>query len=77
MLFNKQRAGVKVKTKKGKTFTLLNPAEKGQKCAAELKSGRNVYTGEHLTDTQKAYRSGYLAARTDSSKCYKSKKKRK
>ena len=69
--FDKQTAGVKCKTKSGKTFTLLNPKEKGDKCAVELRSGRNIYTGEYLSNTQKAYRSGYLASRKDSAKCYK------
>jgi len=74
--FNKQKAGVKVKTKNGKTFTLLNPAEKSAKSAVELRSGRNIYTGAYLTNTQKSWRSGYLAAQKDSANCYNSKKKR-
>ena len=73
--FNKQQAGVKCVSKNGKTFTLLNPYEKGCKSAVELRTGRNVYTGATLTDTQKAYRSGYLTARKDSAKCYNASKK--
>ena len=75
--FNKQKVGVKVKTKNGKTFTFLNPSEKGSKAAVELRSGRNVYTGEYLTDTQLAFRSGYLAAQKDSANCYNAKKRKK
>lgn len=74
--FNKQKVGVKVKTKNGKTFTLLNPSEKGRKAAVELKSGRNIYTGEYLSDTQLSYRSGYLAAQKDSANCYNAKKRK-
>ena len=74
--FIKQFTGVKVKTKNGKIFTLLNPDEKARKCAVELRSGRNVYTGAHLTDTQLAHRSGYLEARKDSARCFNATKKR-
>lgn len=72
--FNKQTAGVKCETRNGKVFTLLNPHEKGSKAAVELRSGRNVYTGEYLSGTQKAYRSCYLAAQKDSARCYNAKK---
>ena len=74
--FNKQTAGVKCVTKNGKKFTLLNPAEKGSKCAVELRTGRNVYTGEHLTDTQKAWRAGFLQAQKDNARCFNAKKTR-
>ena len=74
--FNKQKVGVKVKTKSGKTFTLLNPSEKGAKAAVELRSGRNIYTGEYLSDTQLAFRSGYLAAQKDSAQCFNAKRKK-
>lgn len=67
--------------KNGKKIVLLNPAEKGAKAAAELKTGYRITNDkqykadEHgyvipLTDTQKAWRSGYLAARKDSANCY-------
>lgn len=75
--FNKQTAGVKCETKSGKKFTLLNPDERARKFAVELRSGRNVYTGKSLTDTQKAHRSGYLKARKDSAGCYNSKRNKK
>lgn len=72
-----------VTNRRGKKVTLLNPAEKGRKYAAELKKGIHA-TNDHvvkknkygkpirLTDTQKAYRSGYLTARSDNAKAYKS-----
>lgn len=70
--------------KTGKEVVLLNPSEKGAKYARELKSG----VGETnkgllkldknnkivpLTDTQKAFRSGYLRAQKDSANAYKAK----
>ena len=63
------------KTKNGKVFTLLNPSEKGKKAAWELKHGGNYFTGEALKNTQKSYRSGYLAARSDEAKAYNWNKK--
>ena len=70
----------------GKCVTLLNPAEKGRKYAAELKAGVHATnTGQvkkkngkrmRLTDTQKAYRAGYLASRSDNAKCFNSKRKK-
>lgn len=69
------------KNKKGKEITLLNPSEKGRKCADELRAGvhatndgmlkRDRYGNPiPLTDTEKAWRGGYLAARRDSANCY-------
>lgn len=76
---------VQVTTKKCKKITLLNPAEKSRKYAAELKA--NVHaTNDHkikrdekgnaipLTDTQKAWRRGYLDSRKDSAKCFNANK---
>ena len=79
--------GKKIKTKKGKTITVLNPAQKGRKFASELNTGMH-YTNDGsykpdrngeigLTDTQKAYRSGYLDARKDNAKAYKHNLKKK
>lgn len=73
--------GKKIKTKKGKTVTLLNPSEKAGKFAAELRTGMH-YTNDGaykpdangeigLTKAERAYRSGYLDARKDSAKVYK------
>jgi len=74
-----------VTNKKGNKVTLLNPAEKGAKYAYELKANVRTFNdgrfkpdknGElGLTETQRAYRSGYLAARKDSAACYKAKRK--
>ena len=79
---------VQVKTRTGKTVTLLNPAEKGRKCAAELKAGIHATNNGKvkkdkygnpipLTKTQKAWRFGYLSARQDSADCYKASKGKK
>ncbi|HOI84493.1 MAG TPA: hypothetical protein PLP48_00325 [Acholeplasmataceae bacterium] len=79
---------VLVKSKKGKEIYLLNPSEKAGKFASELKHNvRFTNAGEmktddlgeplRLTDTQRAYRSGYLTSRTDGAKVYKAKRKRK
>lgn len=62
--------------------------QKGNKFATELQGGykltndgqyktdKNGYCLE-LTDTEKAFRSGYLQARKDSAKAYKATKKKK
>lgn len=73
----------KVVNRKGKTVTLLNPAEKGNKYALELKA--NVHcTNEGdvkldkyghvrtLSRQSRAYRAGYLSSRKDSANAYKS-----
>ena len=65
------------KNKEGRTVTLLNPAEKGQLYARELKDNYNPKTGYELTHTQRSYRSGYLDARKDSAKAYNHNKKKK
>lgn len=78
---------VTVTSRTGKRVTLLNPAEKGDKFARELKRGyKRTNSGSlkldknkksiKLTEVERAYRSGYLAARSDSAKCYNSKKKK-
>lgn len=76
-----------ITTKKGKTITLLNPSEKGEKYADELRNNiRYTNDGKYKADkdgvvdslskTQRAYRSGYLDARKDSANCYKYLKKK-
>lgn len=68
-------------TKNGNRITLLNPSEKGAKYAAELKfdiAHTNNFepkfdeNGEAkcLTPGQRAYRAGYLSARSDSAKAW-------
>ena len=80
--------GVTVVNKRtGNVVTLLNPAQKGRKYSVELKHGKALTndgrrkltkngTQKKLTNTQKAFRSGYLQARKDNAKCWKAKKKR-
>lgn len=73
----------KVVNRKGKTVTLLNPAEKGKKYAKELKDNIHltndfaIKKDEHgksiaLDKPSRAYRAGYLASRKDSANAYKS-----
>lgn len=73
---------VKVRGRNGKEVTLLNPAEKAAKFARELKVGfartndglpklDKNHSQTRLTAEQRAYRSGYLAARKDSAAAYK------
>ena len=76
-----------VKTRNGKTITLLNPSEKGKKFAAELKTGiRKTNDGRYKPDKHgdvgvsregRAYRAGYLDARKDSARCWKAQQKKK
>ena len=66
----------------GSTKRLLTPCGKGAKYAAELHEGVHytntgrVKTNQNgvarrITDTEAAYRSGYLAAQKDSARAYK------
>ena len=78
---------VRVKTRSGKTVTLLNPAEKGRKYAAELRAGIKC-TNDHkikrtkdgsklaLDKVERSYRAGYLQARKDSANCWKAQQKK-
>ncbi len=72
------------KNKKGREICLLNPSEKARKFADELGNGvKQTNTGMikfgkngqpvKLTDSEKSFRSGYLQARKDSAKAFKSK----
>ena len=73
--------GKRIKTKKGKEIILLNPTEKSRKFAAELSTGMHyTNSGDYkpdkngeigLTNTQKAYRAGYLDSRRDGAKVHK------
>lgn len=75
------------RTRKGKQITLLNPAEKGRKAAAELKMGVKMTNDgviktdkygnpQKLTDAERAWRSGYLTSRSDGAKCWKAQQKK-
>lgn len=77
---------VTVQNKKGDFIKLLNPSEKAEKFADELKTGMR-YTNDGrlkadkngdvgLSKTQRAYRSGYLDARKDNAKAHKHNKKK-
>lgn len=56
-------------TKKG--IVLRNPAEKAKRFASQLKSGKVVETGKKLSGVERAYRVGYLNARSDNAKAFK------
>lgn len=77
--------GTRVTYSDGSSQTLLTPAGKGAKYSMELLAGcRFTNEGEFkkgtespvsiLTDTQAAWRSGYLQARKDCAAAYKAKK---
>ena len=66
----------RVKNRNGETVVLLNPAEKGQLYARELKDNYAPKTADGLSRSQRAYRSGYLDARKDNAKAYKHNKKK-
>ena len=78
------KLGTRITNEDGETKVLLNPAGKGAKFAKELRDNKH-YTSEdetkkdkkgkikRLSDTQRAYRSGYLKARSDSAKAFNSK----
>lgn len=80
----KRKAGVTVTFNDGESVTLLNPSGKGEKFAKELKENQH-YTNDGklktddngnpipLTNEQKAYRSAYITALSDSAKAYKAK----
>lgn len=57
------------KTKSGKEFKLYNPSEKSKHYIDKIKS-------KNLTKTQFAYYSGYLNARKEAAKIWKSKNKK-
>lgn len=78
---------VRVKTRKGKTITLLNPQEKRNKYFKELKKGvAMTNTGKvkvdakgkvkKLTGKQRSFRAGYIGAQNDSAACFKARKKK-
>ncbi len=63
-----------VTTKSGKQIRLLDPSEKAKRYSKQLKHGSIRETGELLSDEQKAWRKGYLSARSDSAMAYCSNK---
>ena len=76
------------KNRRGREICLLNPSEKSKKFAYELKNRVRVTNDGNLkvdsngaayqlSDVQAAFRSGYLTARKDSARCYKSKNRKK
>ena len=79
------RMGTRVTYSDGSRQSVLTPAGKGAKAAKELKTGiRMTNEGQMkvdrdgvaqiLSDSQRAWRSGYLQARKDGAAAYKAKK---
>lgn len=75
---------VAVRNKRGEEVILLNPYEKGIKMYDELVNNVHITNDakiktdkngkpRRLSDTQKAYRSGYLAAQKDARKAFRAK----
>lgn len=62
-----------IRTKSGQVITLLNPAERGRKYAKELHTGEDEFTHQKLNQRQKAFRAGYMKARRDSARAFRSK----
>lgn len=71
---NKKEIRVQFLNKNGQWRDLLNPAQKSRRYSKEIKTKKNVYTGNQLSNTQLAHRSGYLKARSDNAKAFNSRK---
>ena len=83
-----RQMAVRVKTKTGKNFLLLNPSEKFNKYRIERKhkmaltnAGKRKLTEngrtKRLTEKQLSYRAGYMDALGDSAKAWKHNKEKK
>lgn len=64
-----------VTTKSGVKIVLRNPAEKAKRFARQLTKGKVSETGKKLSPTDRAFRIGYLSARSDNADCFKSQRK--
>ena len=56
--------GTPYKNKDGEQKMYLNAEQKARKYCVELHTGKDVYNDKPLSKSQKAYRSGWLAKRT-------------
>lgn len=65
-----------IKTKNGKIITLYTPSEKAKKYYEQLMMGYDPVKKHLLSDSEKAYRQGYLNANRDNYKLYKYKKEK-
>ena len=54
----------------GKRKYIFNPSQRGEKYAHELHTKEDAFTKNKLSNTQLAYRSGYLKSRSDNSRAY-------
>lgn len=70
---------VRGRSKKSGNYAIVlrNPAEKAERFAGQLKTGKVKETGKKLTNVDRAYRCGYLDARSDNAKAFKAKRSRK
>ena len=70
---------VRGRSSKGGNYSIVlrNPAEKGKRFARQLRAGCVTETGEVLSPTDKAWRAGYLSARSDNAKAFSAKHGRK
>lgn len=50
--------------------TFLNPSQKAQRFAKQLKDGKVMETNKTLSNEDKKYRQGYLSARRDNAEAY-------
>lgn len=68
---NTKGKGAEYVTKNGETRKALTMEQRAERYCTELKSGKNVYTGKPLTDSQKGWRAGYMAKTSQDSKVFK------
>lgn len=61
----------------GSRKILMNPAQRGAKYANDIKKKKDGFTNKQLSNTQLAYRSGYLKSRSDNAKAYNKNKAKK
>lgn len=60
-----------MESKKRSKVKYCNPSVRSAKCCADLKAKKDTYTGKKLTDTQAAWRAGYLQSQRDGMEAYK------
>ncbi len=60
----------------GSQIHLLNPDQRGRKYSSELKTKKETFSQKDLSNTQLAYRSGYLRSRSDNAKAHKKNKEK-
>ena len=61
----------------GKRKYIFNPSQRGEKYAKELNTKEDAFTKQKLSNTQLAYRSGYLKSRSDNARAHNYNKRKK